>query len=458
MGASLVDGAVPSAYPGAATSRTELKEVRVTDTAREFEEATKYRLQERDIDAAKALVGVETPNRSREQFTVATPDAIRNYARAVGDDNPLWHDTAYGLTTRWGSQIASPSMTTILNAPMKGDRAPDGLRGPSFRGIHVFVSGGSSDWYRPVYPGDTLYAYQGLESVEVKQSEFAERSVIQVHRTVKVNQRGEVVAILRLLAIYTERKTARDRGKYAQIEPAVYTDEDLAEIDAIYAAEGPRGAEKRFWEDVRVGEELPKMAKGPLTETEIIVFHSGGYGFVPYAPVGIEDRLQEPPADPEVLREERVRHPRRRAARALGLVMGPGDRQPDGVRLRGDARVAGSRTTSPTGSVTTVGSCASSDEVRKFNYIGDTQIITGEVVAKREEHGRCFVDVELRATNQRGVVTAPGQATVLLPSRVHGSVRLPVAPDAVQQKATEMFARHCELGGMAPWANLTGSR
>src|SRR3546814_1964763 len=26
------------------------------------------------------------------------------------------------------------------------------------------------------------------------------------------------------------------------------------------------------------------MAKGPLTETDMIVFHAGGYGFVPYAP------------------------------------------------------------------------------------------------------------------------------------------------------------------------------
>ena len=77
------------------------KEHRVSDTDREFEEATKYKLEERDIEAARALVGVETPNRSREQLTTATPDAIRNYARAVGDDNPLWHDVAYGLTTRW---------------------------------------------------------------------------------------------------------------------------------------------------------------------------------------------------------------------------------------------------------------------------------------------------------------------------------------------------------------------
>jgi acyl dehydratase len=426
----------------------------VADTDREFEEATNYALQERDVDAAKALVGVETPNRSREQLTVATPDAIRNYARAVGDDNPLWHDVAYGLTTRWGSQIASPSMTTILNTPMKGDRAPQGLRRPSFRGIHVFVSGGSSDWYRPVYPGDSLYSYQGLESVEVKQSEFADRSVVQLHRTVKLNQRGEVVAILRLLAIYTERKTARDRGKYAQIEPAVYSDADIADIDAVYAAEGPRGADRRWWEDVHVGDTLPAMAKGPLTETEIMVFHSGGYGFVPYAPsasrIGYKNRQRIPKfyvknefGIPDVA--QRV-HWDSAWAQAIGNPMA----YDYGVMRESWLTHYLTDWIGDDGWIV-----RQNDEVRKFNYIGDTQIITGTVVGKYEESGRGHVDIEMRATNQRGVVTAPGHATVLLPSREHGPVRLPTAPDAVQQKATDMFSRHCELGGMAPWANLT---
>ena len=71
-----------------------------------------------------------------------------------------------------------------------------------------------------------------------------------------------------------------------------------------------------------------------------------------------------------------------------------------------------------------------------------------------EAGGVCSVDIEFRATNQRGTVTAPAEATVLLPSRTHGSVKLPLVPEAVRQKATDMFARHCELGGMAPWANL----
>jgi len=416
----------------------------MSTTEREFAEATKYRLQEADIEAAKALVGVETPNRMREQLTSATPDAIRNFARGVGDDNPLWNDSDYGKGTRWGGQLAPPSMTTILNAPMKGDRAPQGLKRPSFRGIHVFVSGGSSEWYRPVYPGDTLYSFNGLESVEVKESEFAETSVIQVLRTVKINQRGEAVAVLRTIAIYAERKTARERGKYSDVSPTVYSDEDIAEIDAVYAAEEPRGETPRWWEDVTIGESLPKMAKGPLTQTEIIVFHAGGYGFVPYAPsasrIGYKNRQRIPKfyvkneyGIPDVA--QRV-HWDSAWAQAIGNPMAYdygvlreawlthyltdwiGD---DGWIVRQD------------------------DEVRKFNYVGDTQIITGEVTAKREEDGAHLVDIALRATNQRGVETAPGTAVVALPSREHGPVLIPTASPAVQRKATQLFARHCQL-------------
>jgi hypothetical protein len=85
------------------------------------------------------------------------------------------------------------------------------------------------------------------------------------------------------------------------------------------------------------------------------------------------------------------------------------------------------------------------DEVRKFNYIGDTQIITGEVTAKREELGHHLVDIEFRATNQRGVVTARGSAVIDLPSRVAGPVLVPVPDDGLRRKATQMFARHGEL-------------
>ena len=84
-------------------------------------------------------------------------------------------------------------------------------------------------------------------------------------------------------------------------------------------------------------------------------------------------------------------------------------------------------------------------EIRKFNYIGDTHVITGEVVGKRIEDGRCVVDIEMRGTNQRDVVTCPGTATVALPSREHGPVMLPAPPADLQQQAIERMQRHRQI-------------
>jgi hypothetical protein len=85
-------------------------------------------------------------------------------------------------------------------------------------------------------------------------------------------------------------------------------------------------------------------------------------------------------------------------------------------------------------------------EIRKFNYIGDSHVLTGEVIAKRIENGRHVVDVVMRGTNQRGEVTCPGSATVALPSREKGrDVVLPDVPKEFSDVARSMVARHQEL-------------
>lgn len=410
-------------------------------TSKEFEKATDFSFKEEDIARAKALAGFYAPTKHREHLTTATHDAMRNFARGYGDPNPLFGDEEYGATTRWGGQIAPPMIPIALNRPMYGPRTEPPARRPSFRGIHVFVSGSTWDWYRPLRAGDELYSFGGTESVVEKKSEFAERSVLVTYVSVKINQRAEVVAISRTLAIHTERKTAREKGKYAAIEPATYTEEDLARLDAIYEAEAPRGAEPRWWEDVEVGEPMPPMAKGPLTITDMIVFHAGGYGFVPYAPctnrIAYDNRQRIAPfyvkneyGVPDVA--QRV-HWDSSWAQAIGNPMAydygvmrdcwlshyvtdwMGD---DGWLVR------------------------QSSEIRKFNYVGDSHVLTGEVVGKRVEDGRCLVDLEFRGTNQRDVVTCPGRATVALPSREHGPVRLPEPPADLAQQAVERLAAH----------------
>jgi hypothetical protein len=68
-------------------------------------------------------------------------------------------------------------------------------------------------------------------------------------------------------------------------------------------------------------------------------------------------------------------------------------------------------------------------EFRRFNFVGDTQWIRGRVERKYLAEGeRPAVDLEIWGENQRGEITTPGHATLLLPSREHGEVRLPDPP------------------------------
>jgi acyl dehydratase len=413
----------------------------------EFERALQYRLTDEDIERARLLLGVYAPNRLAEHHTVATPDAIRNWAMGVGDDNPLYVDETYGRGTRWGSQIAHGTQVGHIKTPMLGDPVPEEIKRQTkglFRGVHVFVSGGTWEWYRHLYPGDRIFSYAGEESLDVKESDFAGRSVIQIRRDVALNQRGEVVGVYRILRILTERQASRERGKYAAIEPAHYTDEDYAKIDAIYESERPRGAEPRWWEDIEVGDELPPMVKGPLTVTEIIAFHAGGYGFVPYglraSRLGFKNRRRIGPF--YIKNEQGVWDVAQRVhwdsqwAKAIGNPMAydygvmrqawffhyvsdwMGD---DAICLRLE------------------------DSIRKFNYMGDTQFLSGTVVAKREAAGCHLVDLHLRMVNQRGVETAYADATVALPSRAGGLPAFPPVPRDLEREAHRMFARHCEL-------------
>ncbi|MCV7380869.1 acyl dehydratase [Mycobacterium alsense] len=416
-----------------------------TDSARDFDHAIK----DDDIERAKLLLGLDAPTSIDEFLRQATPDNIRNFAWGYGDDNPLFADPDYGVHTRWGGQIAPPMIMSALSRKMLGDPIPDDIRKATrglFSGVHMFVSGQHTEWFRPVRPGDELFGFGGLESIEEKTSEFAGRSIIRILRSVRVNQHAEIVAIARVILIATERKQSRERGKYMKIQPATYTDEQIAEIDAIYAAEGPRGSTPRYYEDVQVGEQLPKMVKGPLTLTDVICFHAGGYGFGPYgiagARIGYKNRQRVPKfyiknaaGIPDVA--QRL-HWENEWSQSIGNPMAydygvmrecwlthyvtdwMGD---DGWLIR------------------------QHDEMRKFNYIGDTSFITGEVVAKRVENGNAVVDLEFRATNQRGEVTAPATATVALPSRELGPVRLPTPDEDLARKAVAMMQRHNELSG-----------
>lgn len=426
-----------------ADTKTDIKQ------SEEWQKATAYEISEHDIERQRKLIGVWEPMKSAEYVQTASEDSIRNWAYGCGDDNPLFTDPAYAKKTRWGGVIAPGMMVGQINKPMKGDPTPDDVRALKkslFKGIHVFVSGSEFNFYRPVRPGDTIYSYGGDLTCEVKQSEFAGRSVIITSRRVKVNQRAEVVATYDILRVLTERKTAVKKAKNLSLEPASYTDEEWQAIEDIYANEQVRGGTKRFFEDVEKGDSLGQQAKGPLTVTDVICFHAAGYGFTPYAPTanrrahknrqriaafyvknehGIPDVAQRLHWDPVW-------------AQAIGNPMA----YDYGVMRENYLWQYLNDWAGDDGVIVHV-----HDEIRKFNFMGDVQKVTGEVLAKRTENGQNLVDVAVKFVNQRGEETVRSTATIALPSKDKPLPLYPQVPADLAETAAKMMARHWELGG-----------
>ena len=73
---------------------------------------------------------------------------------------------------------------------------------------------------------------------------------------------------------------------------------------------------------------------------------------------------------------------------------------------------------------------------RRFNYIGDTTWVRGEVTGKRVVDGHHIVDVALRCENQNGTVTSPATASVILPTR-DSAVQIPTPPAPTQDELLE---------------------
>jgi hypothetical protein len=86
-------------------------------------------------------------------------------------------------------------------------------------------------------------------------------------------------------------------------------------------------------------------------------------------------------------------------------------------------------------------------DMRKFNYLGDFQTITGEIVGKHFDLGCPAVDAKVTFTNQRGEITMEGMATIALPSRRAGLPEYTTAPAEFTAKAQHFLKRHHELGG-----------
>lgn len=431
-----------------AASRTRSGDL-VTDTA-----APSGAITDEGIARLRARIGVAEPHPQPPHYRRPNVDAFRHVAIAYGDDNPLWCDEEYGKGTRWGEPIAPPPLVggdTLIGEDEVTDLDDETralLKGDPLRGVHAFYSASAREWWAPLTPDRRIFRRNALVGVLDKESDFAERAVHEWTAQVFRDDSGTLLSGQYRLMIRTERRKARERKRDDAITIEPYTDEQIAEIEEQYARERPRGAEPRFWEDVAEGDEVGPMVKGPLTVTDIVCWHSGmGMGLYGVRPL-------------RLAAQNRRRVPRFFHRDELNV--------PDVMqRVHWDpafARRSGNPTTFDYGRMREtwlIHLCTDwmgddawlwklDCEFRRFNYVGDTQWLRGTVVRKHLAPGdRPAVDLELAATNQRGEVTTPGHATILLPSREHGPVRLPDPPGGARdlQEALDAVAAEFHATG-----------
>ena len=367
-------------------------------------------ITDRSLTELRKLINVPIEDTLEPWCYEASRDNIRHWAHGIGDDNPLWCDPAYAARTEHGRLLAPPSFIFTLNRSFSG--YVGGLAG-----VHAMFAGINVTWHKKMMVGDQFSTKVWLKDLVEHATRFAGRSIQQIYRCEFYNQNSILVAEGDSWCFRTERDTARERGtKYEEVKkrPQVhYSRDDLSRIFGHYEAEEIRGPNRRCIEDVKAGDTLQTIVKGPMTVTGFIAFAQGWGGLYIRANKLAWKQLEK--------------HPGLGIANKFGIPD-----VPERVHWEDDL-------------ATLVGTPAAYDygpercswmshhltnwmgdggflrqlevRIRRHNPVGDTLYINGEVKRTFEEDGGHYAEIAQQATNQDGELSVLANGIVCLPSR-----------------------------------------
>jgi acyl dehydratase len=357
----------------------------------------------------------------------ASKDGIRHFVEGMGDANPLFLDEEYAKKSKYGSIIAPGAYLYTIQWAFPGGGGP---------GIHGWYVGGDWEWYRPIFAGDEFEAVCIMRDfVEKKGKMGGGRTWIDYGDVIYINQKNEIVGKEYCHFVWAERGASGSSGKYRSTPKPKYSKEDWAKILELYEKEELRGTEPRWWEDVQVGDKLGPMIKGPLSVRDEIAWlmgagspffraHKMEFDYERRHPKVLEYVEELGEADvPELV------HIFDAFARTIGV-----ERAYD----YGSQREAwlGQLFTNWMGDDGFLWKMSVDERV--FNQIGDVTTFEGKVTKKYIEEGKCCVDFEAWAKNQRDEWSIPPHtSTVILPSREYGPIVYPNPPAELVEEVSK---------------------
>ncbi|MFC1917273.1 MaoC family dehydratase N-terminal domain-containing protein [Chloroflexota bacterium] len=351
----------------------------------------------------RSLIGIERKITSYHNSEVCR-DNIRRFALGSGDDNPLWLDEEYARGTCWGGIIAPPCFIRTLGIPL-----PQKLPG-----VHAQFAGEEFHFDKPVRLGDRITASLSLVDVVEKESSFAKRTFHEIEEVKYLNQDGDQVSRYRRLYIRHERDSSRARRKYEDIQPAMWTPEDLRRFENYCLSEKRQGAVLRRWEDIEIDEEIPLRLRGPLTVSDVL-WHYIAEGGIPFSyGMGLSYKMKKKQPAWFIVNSQGAYeaipscHWDWDFAKRIGA---PGPYDTPSLR----SACISFMITDWIGDNGWLKQL--SVESRRFMILGDIIYYKGKVVDKYIQEDQYLAKLEIWGENQRGECTTQSQAVVALPSR-----------------------------------------
>jgi len=154
-------------------------------------------------DELRSWIGREATYTAPDELGAA---AIRYFALALGDDNPLYHDETLAGRTQHGGIIAPPTLVCETNQIYR--QAPDenGYIGHSWAlplATQRFIRGGNEyEFHQPVRAGDRITVTWRIVDIYERDTRKGGALLFVVSEARYTNQRDELLAVNRETNIY----------------------------------------------------------------------------------------------------------------------------------------------------------------------------------------------------------------------------------------------------------------
>jgi len=113
----------------------------------------------------RAAIGIE----SEPSVFEIEKEAIRRWAEAIGDNNPLYHDEEYAIHLGYRSIIAPPTFLPSYYYPLIRGNSKVTVKSPLSRGLN---GGLEIERFKPLQAGDTAYVTRKLSDIYEKEGKL----------------------------------------------------------------------------------------------------------------------------------------------------------------------------------------------------------------------------------------------------------------------------------------------